>query len=268
MGMRSGSWFAAVLVAVGLALVLPTGLPAHARPAGQQAARSAPASSVAEHTAPSRFSITPDIADHSCNGGHGAAFTAQPWSEPVVAAATLGDGATLTAFTQIYPGKAYAVLNFVTPHCTRGGDRFGNAGVARIRISPRLVPHPGEPDSNYLWINSISARRGGGAIVAGTYRGRWVAGAVRPNGRLDSTFGTQGWTALPLRGEVTAIRQEPSGRILLGGDNDGGGCCTVNHAAALTASGHLDRTFGEDGRVTLSDRRRLRSLIARTRTQR
>jgi hypothetical protein len=206
--------------------------------------------SVSAHTAPGGFSIEPDIADHSCHGGHGAKIATHAWSEPVDAAGTLADGSTLAAFSQIYPGKDFATLDSVTSRCLRA-SKFGDAGVAKIRISPHLVPHPTEPGPNHLWINSVSSRRGGGALVAGTYRGRWVVGAVSPHGQLDRTFGTHGWTALPLRGEVTAILQERSGRIMVGGDNDGAGCCTVNHAAALTSDGHLDRAFGEGGRVTL-----------------
>jgi hypothetical protein len=217
-----------------------------------------PASSLVERSAanagsrhaPAGLSIKPNIADSGCNGGHGGKFATHGWKESVDAVGTLADGSTLAAFSQIYPGKNYAILDSVTSRCVRNRT-FGDAGVATVRIPRRLVPHPGEPYSNYLWVNAVSARRGGGAILAGTYRGRWVVGAVTSRGHLNPRFGTHGWTILPLRGEATAILQVPSGRILLGGDNDGGGCCTINHAVALSPDGHLDRTFGNHGRVKL-----------------
>jgi hypothetical protein len=97
----------------------------------------------------------------------------------------------------------------------------------------------------------VAPRNGGGAIVAGTYGGAWVVGEVTPSGRIDGAFGKGGWTVLPFRGEVSAVVQERSGRIFVGGDNGGGGCCTLNWAAALSARGQLDRSFGRHGRAEL-----------------
>jgi hypothetical protein len=53
---------------------------------------------------------------------------------------------------------------------------------------------------------------------------------------------------LPFSGEVTAVLQEPSGRIIIAGDNGGGGCCTLNWAAAISARGRLESGFGTRGR--------------------
>jgi hypothetical protein len=78
-----------------------------------------------------------------------------------------------------------------------------------------------------------------------------MVGEVTRSGLVDPTFGNSGWTVLPFRGEVTAVLQERSGRILTGGDNGGGGCCTLNWAAALSARGQLDRGFGRHGRTQL-----------------
>ena len=72
--------------------------------------------------------------------------------------------------------------------------------------------------------------------------------AVRDYTAVDPTFGHGGWTVLPFRGVVTAVIQARSGRIFIGGDNGGGGCCTLNWAAALSARGQLDRGFGRRGR--------------------
>ena len=52
---------------------------------------------------------------------------------------------------------------------------------------------------------------------------------------------------LPFSGEVSAVLQEPSGRIIIAGDNSGGGCCTLNWAAAISARGRLDKDFGTRG---------------------
>ena len=68
---------------------------------------------------------------------------------------------------------------------------------------------------------------------------------------MDRAFGSDGWVLLPFPGQVTAILQEPSGRIVIAGDNGGGGCCTVNWAAALSEQGQLENGFGADGRAVL-----------------
>jgi hypothetical protein len=200
-------------------------------------------------TAPSGFTVQPDIVNKRCNGGRGARLATHGWKEPVIATGTMPDGSMLTAFTQIYPGKNFAVLDSVTSKCAPNRT-FGDAGTEKIRIPPRLVPAH-SADNDYLWILAVAARNGGGAIVAGTYRNRWVVGALTPAGGLNHKFGTDGWTALPLHGEATAALQLRSGRIVVGGDNDGGGCCTINHAAAVSSHGQVERRFGNDGRVKL-----------------
>jgi hypothetical protein len=200
---------------------------------------------------PSGFAVSPNVADASCNGGNGAQVPTHGFKSAAVAVGTMGDGSTLTSFGQIYPGKAYVVLDAVTPTC--GPDtQFGNNGTARITVPNSLIPEPGKNAPSFgLWINAITPRSDGGAIVVGTYRGRWVAAAVTAHGQLDSTFGTSGWTALSLEGEAAQVVQEASGEIVVGGDNGGGGCCTVNHAAGLTAQGQPDKAFGNNGSVVL-----------------
>lgn len=173
--------------------------------------------------------------------------------DPVTATGVLADGSTLIAFSEVYPGKRFAVLQSLTTACA-SNLAFGTKGLARIAISSQLAPgHPaalGSPPGG-LWVNVVAARIGGGAIVAGTYEGEWAVGEVSPSGRLDPSFGKDGWTVLPYRGEVSAVVQEAAGRILLGGDNGGGGCCTLTWAAALSVHGQLDRSFGRRGRTPL-----------------
>jgi hypothetical protein len=199
-------------------------------------------------TAASNFVVTPNVVAKTCNGGHGAALDTHGARQAVVTSGTLSDATTLVAFSQIYPGQNHAVLDSITSRCA-ANSAFGDGGTATIQISPAQVP-TGNSD-RYLWINAVAARIGGGAIVAGTYRNRWVVGAITRTGQLDPTFGNDGWTALPLRGQVETVVQESTGRIIVGGGNNGGGCCTVNHAAALSPKGQLDTSFGNAGTVTL-----------------
>ena len=207
---------------------------------------------------PSGFAIQPAIADRLCNGGRGIRLAAQMWASgptaggAVVAAGKMGDGSTMISLTQVYPGQRFAVLRSVTSRCTLN-PMFGHQGEATITISARPPAHPpvgGTPAAG-LWVNAVAPTDGGGAILAGTYEGLWVVGEVTERGQLDPRFGNHGWTVLPFPGEVDAVAQEPSGRIVIGGDNGGGGCCTLNWAAALAAHGQVERDFGNGGRQEL-----------------
>jgi hypothetical protein len=155
----------------------------------------------------------------------------------------------LVALSAIYPGKRFALLHSFTRQCapSRG---FGVQGVATIRIPSDLRPAR-SASADGLWINVVEPKTGGGAIVAGTYGGRWVVGEVTSSGQLDRSFGNRGWTALAFNGEVRAVVQEPSGRIILAGDTNPSGCCTRNWAAAISARGQPQDGFGAHGRVEL-----------------
>jgi hypothetical protein len=210
-------------------------------------------SRVAVRLAPSGFVVHPGISDPLCNGGRGVRLAAGSRGNAVMASATMSDGSTLIALSSVYPGKRLAVLHSVTRECAPHRE-FGNEGAATITISSRLQPtHPASggfpPDG--LWLSAVAPRKGGGAIVAGTYGGEWVVGEVTRRGQVDPSFGNGGWTVLPFRGEVTAIVQQPSGRIVIGGDNGGGGCCNLNWAAAVSVRGQLDKGFGMGGRAEL-----------------
>jgi hypothetical protein len=202
---------------------------------------------------PSGFVVQPDISDPLCNGGRGIRLAAQRRGDAVVASGLMADGSTLIALSSIYPGKRFAALHSVTRACAPNRE-FGDDGAATITISSRLQPaNPataGLPTDG-LWISAVVARNGGGAIVAGTYEGNWVVGEITRRGKVDPAFGKGGWAVLPFGGEVTAVLQEPSGRIVIGGDNGGGGCCTLNWAAAVSARGQLERGFGRHGREEL-----------------
>jgi hypothetical protein len=209
--------------------------------------------SKAASLAPSGFVVQPEIADPLCNGGRGARLPGGSGGDSVVATATMADGSTLIALTDVYPGKRSAVLRSVTRTCASNRE-FGEDGVATITIPSSLQPTDPAEDgfpAEGMWVDAIAPRNGGGAIVAGVYGGDWVVGEVSASGTVDQTFGSNGWVLLPLPGEVTAILQEPSGRIVIAGDNGGGGCCTVNWAAALSEHGQLENGFGAHGRAVL-----------------
>jgi hypothetical protein len=201
--------------------------------------------------APSGFAVEPRISDLVCNGGRGARLTAHLGGNPVLASATVADGSTLIAISD-YSAKRSVVLHSVTRRCAPN-VAFGRHGVATIAIysRPARARPVGSGAPSGLRINAVAARNGGGAILAGGFGSNWVVGEVSRRGQLDPTFGDGGWTVLPFEGEVSTIVQEPSGRIVMGGDNGGGGCCLVNSVAALSARGQLERAFGKHGRTEL-----------------
>jgi hypothetical protein len=209
--------------------------------------------SKAASLAPGEFVVQHEIADPLCNGGRGVRLPGGSGGNSAVASATMADGSTVIAITHVAPGKRSVVLRSVTRTCASNRG-FGDGGAATITVPSGLrptVPADHGFPAEGVWINAITPRNGGGAIVAGVYGGDWVVGEVTARGALDETFGSHGWVLLPLPGAVTAILQEPSGRIVIAGDNGGGGCCTVNWAAALSEHGRLENGFGAKGRAVL-----------------
>jgi hypothetical protein len=215
------------------------------------------ASRATARLAPSGLIVPPNIADSLCNGGHGDRLSgpSRPRQEEIVTikSGPFTGGSTLIVFTDGYAGKNIALRDSITSRCVR--DRaFGADGTATITIPSSLKPpRPPEPASypEGLAIEVTAVRNGGGAIVAGSYGGRWVIGEITARGQLDPSFARDGWSVLPFQGEVTSVIQEPSGRIIIGGNEHASGCCTVNWAAALSPSGQLKLAFGSHGRVEL-----------------
>jgi hypothetical protein len=217
------------------------------------------ASSMVGPPAPSGFVVPSGIADPLCNGGRGVRLGIPSWQEDgegrtaITTSGAVAGGSTVIAFSG-YQGKGLAVLHSVTPRCEL--DRqFGADGAAMITVPSSLRP-PRPSVRGYglrdgLAIDVVAARNGGGAIVAGNYEGEWVVGEVTKRGTVDTSFGNDGWASLPFPAGVDAILQERSGRIVVAGGNGGGGCCTTNWAAALSARGQPDSTFGRHGRVKL-----------------
>jgi hypothetical protein len=229
----------------------------HASP---RAARVPGISSLSSRLPPSRFVVRPDISDPLCNGGRGVRLRIPTWRWPDgetgtadAKSATIAGGSTLIAFSSLSAGgTSYAVLHSLTRGCALDRE-FGTDGTATVRVpSSLLATHlPQYRGLGGLWVEVVAARIGGGAILAGSYRREWVVGEITAHGQLDRAFGDGGWSKLPFEGSVQQVLQEPSGRIIVGAQENGSGCCTKLWAAALSAHGQLERTFGGHGRVEL-----------------
>jgi hypothetical protein len=204
------------------------------------------AAGIAGRPAPSGIVVRPDVADPRCNRGRGIRLNAFGVRGPSYAGGIARRGATLAAFSQVYPDLDRVVIDATTARCVPDAT-FGHHGVTWVRIPAGAAGGRGRA----LWIDTVERERAGGELLGGTYRNHWIVGELSATGALNPEFGDRGWAALPYRGQVSAILVEPSGRIIAAGDNAGGGCCTVNHAVALSPSGRVDVRYGTGGRVTL-----------------
>ena len=195
---------------------------------------------------PARFAIRPNIADPRCNGGRGLRLPARLGVNSFIAAGAMDDGSTLIAVSE-YATKNTVDLYAVSRSCVPIRE-FGRAGRTTITLSSRPPAHTDyETLPDAFWINAVTPTHGG-ALIAGAYGGRWVIGALTRRGRPDPAFGNGGWAVLPFHGAVTAVRQSPSGRIVVGAEDSRRGGLW---AAVLSARGHLERGFGTNGRAEL-----------------
>jgi hypothetical protein len=213
--------------------------------------------SLSAQLAPSQFVVRPDIADPACNGGRGVRLRIPSWKETrdgeteaevaKVSTATIADGSTLIAFVG-YGRDKFAVLHSLTPECTL--DRgFGTHGTATLALPSSLRPaHPPPGGREGLSFYLAGTSNGGGAFLAGRYEGHALVAEVTAGGTLDSSFGEDGWVLLPFAGTANTIVQEPSGQIIVDGEE-----LTYAHFSewmtALSPEGLLDGTFGGHGRV-------------------
>jgi uncharacterized delta-60 repeat protein len=93
-------------------------------------------------------------------------------------------------------------------------------------------------------------------VGAATVNGQndMVATRLRPNGTQDNSFGSNGWTIIPIgqTAQGNAIALQSNGDIVLAGAGRDPSVGTVSLAAArLTPNGSLDSTFGRRGVVTV-----------------
>jgi hypothetical protein len=186
------------------------------------------------------------LIDPNCNGGHGFHFEAN--DTPYVTPTVVSDGDTILSVSNGYPESSRFTLYWLTNQCQLD-KTFGNAGEAMIKL-PGIAKDPGT-------IQGIAPGLNGDVIVAGSagttkhpMSGTWIVGEVNSKGHLVGSFGQKGWAHVSLPGQVTALTQEASGRILAGGTN-GGGCCVMEWLAALTPKGELDRAFANQGYVSI-----------------
>jgi hypothetical protein len=152
-----------------------------------------------------------------------------------IATTVLANG---TALAVSSGSSRLAVVDAFTSRCT-WDKAFGDNGVRRLTFGDQRVS-----------VAAVIRATGGGAILAGaTASGSFVA-RIDATGRLDPAFGTGGWTVLPWAGGASAVAEEPSGDIVVGG-SQGGGCCVQAWVGELSARGAIVSQFGSGGRSAI-----------------
>jgi hypothetical protein len=183
-------------------------------------------------------SVARSVVVPACAGGTGKVISVpQSWLAGAASIATemLPDGTTLVVASAGYPSASFAVGDAFTSGCAV--DRaFGSHGVERLAFGGQTFS-----------IAAAVPAPGGGTVLAGSTAKGWLVARLDPNGGLDRTFGSGGWTVLPWPGSVSAITETPSGDIVLGG-SEGGGCCVREWVGELNAEGGVVSDFGSGGR--------------------
>jgi hypothetical protein len=105
--------------------------------ASSDAARVTTTSRTSVRLTPGGFVVQPDISDPSCNNGRGVRLPARLGGDPVLASATMSNGSTLIALSEVYPGSRSAVLQSITRACALNPE-FGARGAATITVPSRL----------------------------------------------------------------------------------------------------------------------------------
>lgn len=182
------------------------------------------------------------IIDADCNRSQGVVVPEPaPWMAaggPSVALTVLASGLTLVVTSMVYPAAPYAEVRAYTSTCVPDVS-FGDKGAERLVL-----------EGENFHVSTAIPALGGGALLAGERGGKWLVARLDQKGQLDQAFGTHGWEVLPWHGEVSAMAQEPSGTIVLGGW--AGGIGNFPEALAeVDEHGSLVRRFGHDGRATV-----------------
>lgn len=112
--------------------------------------------------------------------------------------------------------------------------------------------------SRRVGIGVLAATADGGILIGGSVGYRALVGRLLPDGSLDRSFGTDGWTQLTpdrrrceggqVAYDVTSIAVGPSGTIVLAGIGEFFHC-TLPFVSELTPDGAPMRTFGHHGSV-------------------
>jgi hypothetical protein len=164
---------------------------------------------------------------------------------PTILATTLTNKITLVGASIASGRVGELVLHALRSDCAP--DRaYGTGGTLRLHL-------PVARGASYESIDSIIPAQKGEALIAGSDGGTWLIGRLLANGRLDPRFGLRGWAKIVPPGSDTpgslypsasAIALEPSGRIMVGGDNGQAHCCVDSYVYALNGAGQIDTSYG------------------------
>ncbi|HEX8968026.1 MAG TPA: hypothetical protein VF937_09110 [Chloroflexota bacterium] len=154
------------------------------------------------------------------------------------------------------------------------GGMASDASNGTVRLALARYNADGTPDSGFAGsgmtstsvgdagaeANAVAVQPDGMIVVAGTAFSSGSAGDAffvarfTPAGSLDRRFGTGGITTTHVgagASTAAALALTPSGQIVLAGTAFSNGSTDDDFAVArYTFDGHLDATFGQDGRVT------------------
>jgi uncharacterized delta-60 repeat protein len=176
-------------------------------------------------------------------GGTGYVTTAVRGNSAVAYAATVSRGRIVVAGQAITSSGNGQVL--VARFLANGkpDTTFGTGGVYRSTLPAK--------DGPFIGTSLAVEPKTGRLLVGGGYgQGEMLALRLTTRGKLDRTFaGGKGYATVNDGGQAQTVVYDSAGRILIGGSNE-----NVNGrpmvVARLTASGKLDRTFGDRGQAT------------------
>jgi hypothetical protein len=159
----------------------------------------------------------------------------------------LPDGTVVFGGSHVKAGKLVTVLHAVLPNC-QPAPGFGVHGTATVALPVH---------STQAVIDVIEANAGGEVILGGGIGPYLVVGRLLADGRVDTGFGNSGWDRLqvpvkPPNGffsgyAVNSLAFGPSGTLYLGGNDGTAHCCVEDFVGALSPSGSVERSFGDDG---------------------
>jgi hypothetical protein len=166
-------------------------------------------------------------------------------------AVELPDGSLVVGTSRSHGSKLRIVLRRVSQDC-RLIRSFGEHGATTVTVGA----------ARFGLIDSIVATREGRLLMAGTDGRRELVGRLLASGRLDRSFGHDGWTRFepqekpairnpPPVQTATSIAIGPGGSIFLGGSDGEAHCCVQDFVTEVTARGMAVRSFGHGGSITL-----------------
>jgi uncharacterized delta-60 repeat protein len=175
------------------------------------------------------------------NGSPDAGFAAAVLDATIVYDAALqGDGKLVAVGTARQPDGAHKMVVFRLRSDGSLDPAFGTGGM--------VVLSDGTASSEGGY--SVLVESDGHIVLAGVRGSGLVVARLDATGTLDTTFGTSGYAALtgsPFGGGYpTRVAAAPGGgyRVMLHKDSASGARC---HVMALTQSGAVDASFGDDG---------------------